>query len=109
MRYNDGIYQYSDFQMCGKINRLKPGLLFNKLFKKRYLDILVTHAPPYKIHDKEDLCHRGFKCLNSFIYKYKPGYLIHGHIHLYGGDKQWKTVEGATTVINAYGCRIIEV
>jgi len=61
MRYNRGGCQYTDTQMSYKINRLKPKLYLNKLFKKRYIDILVTHAPPYKIHDQEDLCHRGFR------------------------------------------------
>ena len=67
MKYNGGDYQYTDAGMCWKINKLKPKLYLNKVFKKRYIDILVTHAPPYKIHDQEDLCHRGFRCFNEFI------------------------------------------
>lgn len=109
MRYSSGEYQYTDFGMCMKINRLKPGLYWNKLFKKRFIDILVTHAPPYRIHDREDLCHRGFKCFNKFIESYKPKYLIHGHIHYYGIENDWCAEVGDTRVINAYGYRIIEV
>ena len=108
IRYSDGKHQYTDFEMCWKINKLKPRLYFNKVFKKRYIDILVTHAPPYKIHDGEDLCHRGFKCFNKFIKKYKPKYLIHGHTHLYGTNNNWLTIIDGTKVVNAYGYRIIE-
>ncbi len=109
MRYSPGEHQYTDFEMCMKINRLKPRLYKNRLFKKRFIDILVTHAPPYKIHDEEDLCHRGFKCFNKFIENYKPKYLIHGHIHYYGCNNEWLTEVNGTKVINAYGYQIIEI
>ncbi len=108
MRYSGKNYQYTDFQMCMKINRMKPKLYFNKIFKKRYIDILITHAPPYKIHDEKDLCHRGFKCFNNFINNYRPRYLIHGHIHIYGLENNWMTEVNGTRVVNAYGFKILE-
>ena len=95
--------------MSMKINRLKPRLYINKIFKKRFIDILVTHAPPYKIHDEEDRCHQGFKSFNRFIESYKPKYLVHGHIHYYGVDNEWLTEVNGTKVINAYGYQIIEI
>ncbi|MCL6086836.1 MAG: metallophosphoesterase [Actinobacteria bacterium] len=109
MRYNGGEYQYSDAQMSWKINRLKFKLYLNRIFKKRYVDILVTHAPPYKIHDQEDICHRGFKAFNEFIKRFKPKYLIHGHIHIYGIKNDWITEADGTKIINAYGYRVIEL
>lgn len=109
MKYSNGKYQYTDAQMSWKINKLKPKLYLNKIFKKRYVDILVTHSPPYKIHDQEDICHRGFKSFNKFIEKFKPKYLIHGHIHMYGTKNDWITEVNGTKVINAYGYRIIEI
>jgi uncharacterized protein len=109
MKYNGREYQYTDAQMSWKINKLKPKLYLNRIFKKRYVDILVTHAPPYKIHDQEDICHRGFKSFNGFIEKFKPRYLIHGHIHIYGTKNEWITDINGTKVINAYGYRIIEI
>lgn len=109
MKYNRGGYQYTDSQMSWKINKLKPRLYLNRLFKKRYVDILVTHAPPYKIHDREDLCHKGFKSFNYFIQKFKPRYLLHGHIHFYSTKNDWFTEIGNTKIINAYGYRLIEI
>lgn len=109
MKYSGGAFQYTDSQMTWKIIRRTPRLLLNKLFKKKYLDILVTHAPPYKIHDAEDVCHRGFKSFNKFMEKYKPRFLLHGHIHLYGSSKTQSTDAGSTKVINAYGYRILEI
>jgi Icc-related predicted phosphoesterase len=109
MRYSNGKYQYTDFQMCMKINRIKPRLFLNRIFKKRYIDIIVTHSPPYRIHDQKDLCHRGFKCFNALIEKYRPKYFIHGHIHRYGSSKKWMTKINLTRVVNAYGYRILEI
>ncbi|HEY5500514.1 MAG TPA: metallophosphoesterase [Candidatus Humimicrobiaceae bacterium] len=109
MRYSRGGCQYTETQMLYKINRLKLKLYFNKMFKKRYIDILVTHAPPYKIHDQEDLCHRGFRSFNNFIEKFKPKYLIHGHIHIYNAKNNWITEVDGTKIINAYGYRVIEI
>ncbi|MFA5015822.1 MAG: metallophosphoesterase [Actinomycetota bacterium] len=108
IRYSAGKYQYTDFEMCMKINRMKPRLYLNRIFKKRYIDILITHSPPYKIQDQDDLPHRGFKCFTSFIRRYNPKFLIHGHIHVYGIDNNWMKKAGETKVINTYGFRIIE-
>lgn len=109
MRYSNGKYQYTDFQMRMKIKRMKPRLYFNKIFKKRYIDILVTHAPPYKIQDQDDLPHRGFKSFNKFIKSYSPKFHIHGHTHIYGINNKWITEAGSTKIINAYGFRILEL
>jgi len=109
MRYRPGKYQYSDFEMCMKISRLKPRLYANRLFKKKYVDILVTHAPPLGIHDEDDLCHRGFKCFNSFRKSYHPKYHLHGHIHYYGCDYEWMTEVNGTKVVNAYGFQVLEI
>lgn len=109
IKYSGGMYQYTESQMRCKIRRMEPGLYINKIFKKRYIDILVTHAPPFKVHDREDLCHRGFDSFNRFIRKYRPKYLIHGHIHTYGTENNWLTTRNGTKVINAYGYRIIEI
>ena len=65
--YNYGEHQYSENQMKEKIARLFPKLFIRKLKDGRYLDVLVTHAPPWKIHDKDDPAHQGFKSFLSFI------------------------------------------
>ena len=83
-------------------------LIKNKIKYGRYLDILLTHASPRHIHDKEDPCHKGFECFNWFIKKFKPAYLIHGHIHLYDLRETRVTQSEDTTVVNAYAHWLIE-
>ena len=107
MRYNEGANQYTDLQMYIEIIRLLPRLLWNRIFHGRFLDILLTHAPPNGIHDKNDKCHRGFKSYIWFMKKLKPKYLVHGHIHLYDLADIRCTKWMDTTVINAYSHYVI--
>ncbi len=108
MRYNNGENQYTEFQMKWKIIKLMPKLFFNKLFRGRYLDILLTHASPEGIHDKEDPCHWGFHSFLWFMRFFKPKYLIHGHIHLYDLSEVRTTKYHDTLVVNAYSHFILE-
>jgi hypothetical protein len=109
MRYNHGPNQWTDFQMTVRIARLLPQLLLNKLFCGRYLDILLTHAPPLGIHDREDLCHKGFKSFLWFMRVFKPKYLLHGHIHLYDLGAVRKSRYNDTQVINVYSHYVLNI
>ncbi len=108
MWYNGGTNQYSDSAMYVRAFRLIPRLLWNRLIHGRYLDILVTHAPPRGIHDKEDRCHRGFACFLWFMRTFKPRFLIHGHIHLYDLNEPRTTRYCSTSVVNAYDHVVID-
>jgi uncharacterized protein len=108
MRYNLGPNQYTEFQMYVEIIKLIPSLLINRLIHGRFLDILLTHAPPSGIHDKKDKCHQGFKAFIWFIKKFKPKYLIHGHIHLYDLSDPRRSRWMETNVINAYSHYVID-
>ncbi len=112
MKYSDrGIAQYTEGEMRLKVARLIPHLLWNKLREGRYLDVLVTHAPPFGIHDKPDRCHTGFKVFNWFIETFRPQYLIHGHVHLSGYHRPEDVLVkvGDTWVLNTYGHRVTEI
>ena len=107
-KYNKGINQFTEFGMFLWMLKLLPGLLWNRLRFKRYIDILVTHASPFGIHDKKDACHRGFKVFLIFMDIFKPKYLIHGHIHLYDLNANRRTRYKDTVVINAYDHCVID-
>src|SRR5919199_3536859 len=99
IRYNNKPkYQYTEAQMRAKIAALSPALWLNKLRHGRYLDILVTHAPPYGIHDGSDHAHQGFRSFLWLIDHYRPDYLIHGHQHVYDPRTITQTVRGHTLV-----------
>jgi Icc-related predicted phosphoesterase len=102
-KYRDGDFQYTENQMKRRIIKMYPKLWFYKGF-----DILVTHAPAYKLGDGEDICHRGFKCFVDLIRKYSPKYLLHGHQHL-SYTRSSRIIEYmGTKIINGFGYYIFE-
>jgi len=108
IRYNDGENQFTDLQMFFKIIRMFPRLFINKLLHGRYLDILLTHAAPFGIQDKDDPCHRGFKSFKWFMKIFKPVFLLHGHIHLYSNNSCRESRYMHTRVINVYDHFVLE-
>jgi uncharacterized protein len=111
IRYNnESGPQYTEAQMWRRIWMLTPRLLLNRLRYGRYLDILLTHAPPLGIHNGPDLPHRGFGALLSFMDRFAPRYLIHGHIHRsYGFSTVTETRYRRTTVLNTAGYRVLVI
>lgn len=108
-KYNDGKNQFSEIGMLFKILKILPRLIINRIFKGRWLDILVSHAPPYGINDKSDRCHRGFKIFLLFLKLFKPQYHLHGHIHLYDRNDERVQIYRNTKIINVYDNYIVEV
>jgi Icc-related predicted phosphoesterase len=111
LRYKpDGTNMYTDAEMMRRAWRLVPRMLFNNYRYGSYLDVLITHAPPLGIHNGPDYPHRGFRAFLWMMDRFRPRYLIHGHIHLsYGYDSGTESVYGATTVINTAGHRMLEI
>ncbi len=108
MLYNGGKSQFSEREMKRRIFWLSSRLMQNKRKYGRYVDILLTHAPPRGIGDGEDLCHRGFECFLDFMDKYKPKYLLHGHVHLEDMNANRTTLYNETKVVNIYKSYIID-
>jgi Icc-related predicted phosphoesterase len=109
MRYNKGGNQFTEWQMMLRVIHLVPRMLWNKLVHGRFLDILLTHAPPHGIHDREDKCHWGFKAFLTFMKWFQPRYLVHGHIHLYELNEVRRTTFFKTEVVNCYDHLVLEV
>lgn len=107
--YNGNAHQYTEREMYWKYFRLLPHLYWAKLKYGRYLDILVTHAPPQGVHEGRDLPHRGFATFTHILKKYRPQYHLHGHVHLYDAQQSFAEKLFDTSVINCYGYRVIEI
>lgn len=104
MRYKPGTCQYTEKQMAKRAKKLRW-----KLWRKKGFDILVTHAPALHLGDDTDLCHRGFQTFLDMMDKYKPAFMVHGHVHQsYTSHFQRERHYGETEVINAYGTYVID-
>ena len=95
-------HQYTEGEMTFKVMKN----IFSFVIRKP--DIIISHAPPRHINDKEDYVHRGFRVFRKLIKWFKPILWIHGHIHLSSHLEEKETVVDNTRVINAYGYKIIE-
>jgi len=108
MRYSyQGGPQYSEQDMRLKAIRMIPNLWWNRFRYGRAIDILITHAAPFGIHDGTDPCHTGFRTFLHIMRIYRPRYLIHGHMHVYNNDTITQTTYYDTQVVNTYGYRVI--
>lgn len=103
LRYRQGPFQYSQAEMWMHVLALAPKLVFNRAVYGRYLDIFITHAPPWGIHDQADLPHQGIKAFRWFLKTFKPRYHFHGHIHVYRRDMVTSSQFCETQVINSFG------
>jgi uncharacterized protein len=107
LRYRQGAAQYTQEEMWSMALKLAPALFINRMRYGRFLDVLVTHAPPWGIHNQEDLPHQGIKAFRWLIRTFKPAYHFHGHIHVYRPDMVTETRLGETLIVNTYGYRVM--
>lgn len=104
-RYHPGKHQYTEKQMRRRIQRLRY-----RLWRCGGVDIVVTHAPPEGLGDGEDPAHRGFAALRALLDKYRPGYLVHGHVHLRYDNTLCRVRDyNGTTLINAFQRYVLEI
>jgi uncharacterized protein len=101
--YNNGAHQYTQSQMWIHVFSMLPYLFMNRIIYGRYLDIFLSHAPPWGIHDQKDKSHQGIKAFTWLLKTFKPYYHFHGHIHVYRPDVAIKSKLLNTMVINSYG------
>lgn len=96
--YNRGPYQYTEQQMQRRIKKLAF-----KLYRSKGVDIVLTHAPVRGYGDEDNITHRGFEAFLPLLDKYKPKYLVHGHVHQRYAGPSFERIRryGDTTIINA--------
>ena len=105
LRYHDGPYQYTEKAMRRRIARLRFALR-----RAGGVDIVITHAPPRGLGDREDPAHMGFEALRDLIDRWHPSYLLHGHVHLrYDHSLPREQVYGDTRIINVSERFVLEI
>ena len=105
MRYKDGPCMYTEKEMAARIRKMRY-----KLWRAGGFDILLTHAPAYRLGDMDNLPHTGFRCFRELMEKYKPKYMVHGHVHQeYSSSFLRERVYDRTLILNAYKRFIFEI
>lgn len=105
-----GANQYSQCEALLRAYRMLPRLLLNRVRHRRSLDVLISHSPPFGIHDDTDKAHQGLKALNWLAHFAKPRYHLHGHTHYYRNNLSAReTRSGDTLIINVFPYKVIEL
>ena len=105
-----GPNQYSQLEMYRKVYRLLPKFFYNKLKYRHGLDILITHSPPFGIHDDTDPTHQGLRAINFLLKVAKPRYMFHGHTIFYKHNiTSHTTCYYETQVTNIYPFRFMDI
>jgi hypothetical protein len=106
----DGTNQYSQNEAFLRAFRLLPRLLLNQINYGRPLDILITHSPPFGIHDEDTLAHQGLKAVKWLLRIAKPRYHFHGHTHFQRRNlSPSETTHDLTKIMNVFPYKVIEV
>jgi Icc-related predicted phosphoesterase len=111
IRYRpDGVNQYSQADAYGRALQLMSGLLWNRIRYGRALDVLISHSPPFGIHDEESEAHRGLKAINWILRWARPRYHFHGHTHFFRRNLSPAVTQlGRTTIMNVFPYKVIEL
>ncbi len=96
-----GKHQYTEAEMSWRSARLFLKYLPTRLVKGRWVDLLITHAPPKGIHDASDLTHQGFTTFHHFVRALRPSMMLHGHSHVIRNLDETRS--------QLYGCEIVNV
>ncbi|ASO18556.1 calcineurin-like phosphoesterase family protein [Actinoalloteichus hoggarensis] len=108
IRYRPGPNQWTEREQASRGRRLSRLAALRRLRDGGGVDVLLTHAPPRDCGDREDPPHRGFRSLHTTVRRLRPRLLVHGHIHPFGEPVPDRELHG-TRVVNAVGCRILDV
>ncbi|MGE5376684.1 MAG: metallophosphoesterase family protein [Bacteroidota bacterium] len=111
IRYRpDGTNQYTQTQAFLRAYNMLPRLLLNRMNYGRALDILITHSPPFGIHDEDSHAHQGLKAINWLLRVARPRYHIHGHTHFQRRNiSSSETDLGITRIINIFPYKVLDV
>ena len=106
----DGTNQYSQHEAYLRAFRLLPRFLVNRLKYGRVLDVLISHSPPFRIHDEETQAHQGLKAINWILRVARPRYHFHGHTHFQRRNlSPSESTLGLTKIMNVFPYKIIDV
>lgn len=111
IRYRpDGTNQYTQAEAYMRAFRMLPRLWLNHTNYGRALDILITHSPPFGIHDEESQSHQGLKAINWLLQLTKPRFHFHGHTHFQRRNiSPSETNLGITRIINIFPYKVLDI
>ena len=103
VRYRPGPHQYTQAEYRRRARRL-----LRRARRHGPVDVLLSHAPPLGLGDRDDPAHQGVAAFHDLISALRPTWHLHGHVHPYG-EQQPDRHEAGTTVRNVIPWSVLEV
>lgn len=104
-----GKHQYTEAEMSWRSARLLIKSLPTRLIKGRWVDLLITHAPPQGVHDASDLAHQGFAVFHHFVRTLRPSMMLHGHSHVIRNLDETRSQLYSCEIINVYPYQVVDL
>jgi Icc-related predicted phosphoesterase len=104
-----GKHQYSDAEMNWRSARLLLTALPTRFTQGRWVDLLITHAPPQGIHDASDLAHQGFAAFHHTVRALRPSMLLHGHSHVNRNLDETRSRLYSCEIVNVFPYRVVDL
>ena len=108
LRYSGGPNQYTQRQQARRARSLSRRARWRAARDGRGVDVLLTHAPPRGVGDREDRAHQGFEALHRLTVLLQPSLLLHGHIHPDEAPARTHRI-GRTVVRNVAGRHLLDI
>jgi len=108
LRYREGPNQYREAEQARRARALARRARWRRLRDGRDVDVLLTHAPPRGVGDRDDPPHLGFACLHPLVRRLRVPLLLHGHVHPYG-ERTPDLSLGGTVVRNVVGRHLFDL
>lgn len=108
VRYRQGPNQWTEREQTRRACAMVRAARRRTRRDGRRIDVLLTHAPPRGLGDRDDPAHHGFACLHDVVAALRPRLLLHGHIHPYGQPAPDRVI-GDTRIVNVVGRRTMEL
>ncbi len=106
----DGTNQYTQINAYFRAFKMISRLLLNRIHYGRSMDILITHSPPFGIHDEDSRAHTGLKAINWLLRVAKPRYHLHGHTHFYRRNlDESESKYRDTKIINVHPYKVLDI
>jgi Icc-related predicted phosphoesterase len=103
-----GKHQYTEAEMNWRSARLFLKTLSTRLVKGRWVDLLITHAPPQGIHDASDAAHQGFAAFHHVVRALRPSMMLHGHSHVIRNLDETRSQLYGCEIVNVYPYQVVD-
>ncbi|GAA1075377.1 metallophosphoesterase family protein [Tsukamurella spumae] len=104
IRYRGGANQWTQAQQTRRAWRVRAAARW----RRRTVDVLLTHSPAEGVGDGKDAPHRGFASLGRLVRTLRPQVFVHGHVHPFGHPGQERTIDGVP-VLNTVGYAYFDI